>query len=938
MTATASSQPQPTGTSAPSQGPTPGSEDTPIQVTPRREFPDTAYWNATLVTEADGTVRVTVRLPDTLTTWRAVVRAVTLATEVGQGTGDVTVTKPISADPALPRFAVQGDRFAVDVLARNYAGGALAATCRLEAPGLVALDPGVRAIDLPFNETRATRWSVVASEVGTNTVSARLDTSAGSDAIEVPLEVMPLSVPERFGASGTVTDVVTTTFSIPFNAVPDASKVELLVTPSEAMGVIDGLEGLIAYPYGCVEQTMSRMLPNASVGRLILVLDIQIPEITAQLDEVMRAGLQKLYGFQLRDGAWGWWGSERNVYITAYVLHGLLLAREAGFSVDPTVVDRGLTVLGTLATAERDARIQAYAAYVLALGGRLPGPLLDAVYRQRSGLDAFAMAALAIAEEAAGRSTAAAAAMDDLEALARVTDTTAYWPLAQGWSTYHWRTMASAEKNTAMALEALVRLRKTSPLAPKAARWLMEQRSGGAWSSTQATAFAVVALADYAVASGERTAAFDWSVAIDGESAASGRVDSTNRRLRIPSIVRRGSDLAPGMHEVVIRVSGDGVMYYSLAGDLALYRDGIPGGTGAGHGITVRREYMSVATGATQDQWDTGDLINVYLTVETSEALSYMIVEDMLPAGLEAVNTGLKSEARGTPRWKWWGYERKEIRDEKVTFFDGDVPLGRQVFEYAARAVTPGVFAARPAVAYAMYRPDVWGRSASDEVRVAPETVKARDLLAGDFDQDCRTTEFDASLVAEQWATDGRRDLDGDRRIDATDIGLSLAHAGARCGAGFPLPPGEGGTAALRIDAPATVAGGETFDVAVRVEGRGPLRAFDLAVALPADNYEVVRASAGDVLADARVLGPQLIPGGFRLGAFAPAAVGMAGDEVLVRLTMRAKIDTAVALDVGSVRLVDDRGGTYRVTFGDRVVSPDPWRPTGVVFLPSVGW
>ena len=37
-------------------------------------------------------------------------------------------------------------------------------------------------------------------------------------------------------------------------------------------------------------------------------------------------------------------------------------------------------------------------------------------------------------------------------------------------------------------------------------------------------------------------------------------------------------------------------------------------------------------------------------------------------------------------------------------------------FEYAVRAVTPGTFAARPAEVYAMYRPEMWGRSASEAI------------------------------------------------------------------------------------------------------------------------------------------------------------------------------------------------------------------------------
>jgi len=316
--------------SAPPASPQPGeSDEGDAPAEPRREFPDTAHWSAALTTDEHGRASVTLVLPDSLTTWRALARAVDLKGRAGQGAAEVVVSKPVIADPALPRFAVQGDRFALDVVARNYATTeALGATCTLDAPGLVVLDPGDRSLDLPFGETRAARWSVVAADVGTHELTARLHTAAGEDGIALPFEVQPFVVRERFGFSGSVADeAVVETLAIPFDAHPDATELELRLSPSLAAGVLDGLGALVGYPYGCVEQTMSRMLPNAVVSRLLAVLDLQATELGEELPELMSVGLQKLYGFQNGDGSWGWWYGGGNTYMTAYVLHGLTLAK-----------------------------------------------------------------------------------------------------------------------------------------------------------------------------------------------------------------------------------------------------------------------------------------------------------------------------------------------------------------------------------------------------------------------------------------------------------------------------------------------------------------------------------------------------------------------------------------------------------------------------------
>ena len=84
--------------------------------------------------------------------------------------------------------------------------------------------------------------------------------------------------------------------------------------------------------------------------------------------------------------------------------------------------------------------------------------------------------------------------------------------------------------------------------------------------------------------------------------------------------------------------------------------------------------------------------------------------------------------------WRWRGYERKEVRDDKVNFFVTYLRPGKHTFDYAVRAVTPGVFSARPAEVYAMYRPDVWGRSASDQVVVDRRQIEARPVLSGDVE------------------------------------------------------------------------------------------------------------------------------------------------------------------------------------------------------------
>jgi uncharacterized protein YfaS (alpha-2-macroglobulin family) len=109
----------------------------------------------------------------------------------------------------------------------------------------------------------------------------------------------------------------------------------------------------------------------------------------------------------------------------------------------------------------------------------------------------------------------------------------------------------------------------------------------------------------------------------------------------------------------------------------------------------------------------------------------YMLVEDHLPGGLEALNEGLNTteldltsegyleSEPGFYLWEDYGYNYKEVYGDRVTFFITNFSEGYETFTYMARATTSGDFLALPAEASAMYDLATWGRSASDRVTVS---------------------------------------------------------------------------------------------------------------------------------------------------------------------------------------------------------------------------
>ncbi|MCP4535343.1 MAG: alpha-2-macroglobulin, partial [Delftia sp.] len=186
---------------------------------PRSDFPDTAFWAPALATGDDGLAHVRVPLPDSLTDWRAVVRAISADTKAGQATANVTVALPLSIQPILPRFLIQGDHTTLRAVVHNHTGESQVATVRLSPTGL-KLDAALsmtQQITLPANGAVAVEWPIVAEKLGQ--ASARMDVSLPGgewrDAVVLPLPVMPLAIPQVDTVTAEVQDEWAETITLP---------------------------------------------------------------------------------------------------------------------------------------------------------------------------------------------------------------------------------------------------------------------------------------------------------------------------------------------------------------------------------------------------------------------------------------------------------------------------------------------------------------------------------------------------------------------------------------------------------------------------------------------------------------------------------------------------------------------------------------------------
>ncbi len=707
---------------------------------PRSDFPDTAAWIPTLRTGDDGVVTFTITLPDSLTSWRLTAKATTAdSTQVGEARMNIRTRQPIVVRPILPRFLTSSDELNFSAFIHNYSDEDQAVDLSLEiSPTTSALLEITSPLTHTVNITSGARafggWTATAQAAGQVDliVKAAID-GVTWDAVQLPLTIHPLAAPDVATQVGQFQSELTTTFIMPEDALA-MSTVELDLSRTIAGSLLEGLEYLTGFPYGCVEQTMSKALPNAVVGRAIQTLGVSAPTLQADLPAKINASVQRLYGYQHNDGGWGWWyDDDSDAYQTAWVVFGLHTTREAGYEVDPQVIQRGIDWIDEHLD-QMDVRTRAYALYSVAVAG---SPNVTATLEmaeqlqlqsdEEQNLGPFSRAGLALALEEAGESEIARTLIDALakDAIIEAARGEAYWTGDADEGHYSRKTMASTTRSTALALDAFVRIAPDHELIPYIVRWLMGQRQQHGWGSTNETSYAIIALTDHLLATsyGE-IATTSYAVELNGEVVAEGALGRGEPAISL-SLPADTPALRAGENQLRVTKGGEGQLYYVLNRRAYLAQERID----AAGEIEIQRRYLPAKGNQAPESLESikpGQLLRVELEVTMPEDGSYIIVEDALPGGLEALNERLNTtshvaQARAEPvfYWREYGYNHKEVRDDRVTFFITEMPAGTYTYTYYARATHAGTFAALPVEVSAMYDATRWGRSASQQVIIS---------------------------------------------------------------------------------------------------------------------------------------------------------------------------------------------------------------------------
>ena len=712
----------------------------------RRDFKDTAYWEAKVITNANGHASVEVPLPDNVTTWRMHSKAVTTDTRVGQGNADILARLPLIIRPVTPRFFTVGDTLSLGANLNNNTDAAIEATVSLEATGLTIDGDAEQTVTVPADGRVRVTWPVTVQDLPTADITFRVAGGDFSDASKPTMGVGPDALLPIYRYDGR--DFVATAgeldeagrrveaLVLPQGVDTQHGEALVRLQPSLAAAIIESFDIVndpVAPFIECSGSLADRLLHNTAVEAAIRELKLDNEALAAQLAEQNASDAAKLAALQKEDGGWGWcFTGSSDPWISAQSLLSLTRAVELDHKVDAAVLDSGanyvsqqLEPVNRLGDAS-EANRQAFFLYAMAVAGDdIVDDADEMVAEHRALLDPYAKALLAMVYDASGAAGENSdALLADLNDEVIMSATGAHWEDAQ----QDFFNLSSDIRGTAMIIQALSQLQQDSPLLPPAVRWLMVARTAETWSTLHATAWSVSALSDWMFASGELEPDYAYELLVNLASRASGAFapdDATaSQDVTIPV-----SELLTGDTNFFDfqRGAGDGRLYYTLRLNSAIAVESLDP---ISRGFTVERHYYDAACDADTETCEPIDSIpangrvRVELTVIVPNDRVYVVVEDPIPAGTDAIDPNLLTSESGrgggiVPAegdfgrgfWGWWYFDNIQYRDEKVVFLSQALPAGTYQYSYFLQPNIPGVYQVMPATAREDYFPEVFGRS-----------------------------------------------------------------------------------------------------------------------------------------------------------------------------------------------------------------------------------
>jgi len=667
------------------------------------------YWRADVPVDDNGDAVVTFPIKDGLSRFRLVAVVSAGSDDFGTGAAHLDVMKDLQLTAGLPPRVRDGDRFAALVTVRNTSAGPITLDASAGLAGQAALP--AQALRLAAGEARQLSWEVRvptgAQALNWRFTAKERGRAGRQDVLETTQQVEP-AVPVTVQAATLAQ--VNGSFDVPAfgfdgaGAVPGTARVAVQLLPSLA-GQLGGVQAWLAsYPYRCLEQSVSRAVGMHDRK----AWDAAMAELPRYLDEDGLANYFPPESIAARLGS------------DTLTSHLLDLADASGWPIPEAERKRMLAGLEGFAAgrikrafwaprddglARRIAAQATLARYQRLAPGQVDGIRVDPdEWTTRMLIDWLTVLRKTDAQPALqGAAANALRARLSYQGRRMVfsTETRDYW----------WWLMSHGDVDAARLLLAVADLPDWKADLPRLLTGLLSrQQQNGAWATTNASAWGTLAV--------DAFARLLEPVPVAGKT----RVTLGQQRMTLswnePGSKSFDAPLSKATDALHIRHEGAGAPWASVE-----VRAAVPltaprsAGYGVSRSITPMQQKVP-------GQWHVGDIARVRLSIHAQADMSWVVVDDPVPAGASILGNGLGRDSAAAQAGEqrtgnaWPLYQARDFTSFKS--FYRHVPRGDFSLEYTIRLNNPGQFTLSPTRVEAMYAPEVFGEAPNAVFGIEP--------------------------------------------------------------------------------------------------------------------------------------------------------------------------------------------------------------------------
>ncbi|WP_373526095.1 alpha-2-macroglobulin [Nostoc sp.] len=695
----------------------------------RTDFQALAYYNGSVLTDANGNAQITFKLPDDLTTWRVMAVATDGNLRFGNGEATFITTKPLLTNAILPQFARPGDRILAGLSVTNNTGNTGNLSINGELSGTVKFadkNPTTTSLQTKAESaTHAYRFPMVADSLGIAKVRFTTQLNTAADAFEVPLEIKPIEITEQVVETGVTEKQVKIPLNVDKNTFPDAGGLDIQLAST--------LITEIKAPAKQVLEDDDLPFTEPAASQLIIAANLQTiaqkyGQAFAEFNPSQQASkaIEKLQKLQIADGGFAAFpGQEKSdPWVSSYTGESLAKASQ----VFPNLVDSAMLsrlkayLQKVLANpGEYDfckqqlckRQLQLNALIALAQIGEKRNTFLADIYGQRNNFDVVTQIKLArYLSQFPEWQDESQQLVNKLQQNIYETGRTAVVSLPDSWG---W--MSSSTATQAEALRLFIAKQSKPEVIDKLFQSLLALRRNGTWQTNYNNAQALTALVEYSQLQ-PIPPNFVATVQLAGNKLGENRFNgyqNPSLQLNVPM-----NKLPRGRNDLTLQKSGNGTLHYLVAYNYRLQGNQ----SGRFNGLRITREISQVNEEKVLQKTGlyafdkpltlaSGQVFDIGLEIICDRTVDHIVIKDPLPAGFEAVDASFQTTTAALQaKADSWELGFKNVYRDRIIAYADHLEPGVYSLHYLVRSVTPGTFSWPGAQVHLQYAPEEFGRTA----------------------------------------------------------------------------------------------------------------------------------------------------------------------------------------------------------------------------------